>query len=143
MGYSSWQDATRALLRPFVDALVQVLRLLLDCAFQSASAFHGGRGGRRYAGSVKWRRDCDTRAAQPPLVGRPGAGLRSGEKPVCLQHFLREPRDDSQGEQQADEPEPAALAMRGTHISSRKQPPMRKKAGVRRAPIAQSDQFRV
>src|ERR1700730_3618049 len=131
------------LLRRLVHALVQVLRLLLDRALQSASALHGGGGRPCYAACVPRSGAYLPRAARPPLTRRLGSRLRTRQEPICLQHFLREDRDDDQCEQQTYEPEPAALLMRGVHISSGKQEPMRKRLSVRRAASGQSDQFRV
>src|SRR5207237_3883352 len=65
-------DRISKLLRRLVHALVQILRLLLDRALQSASALHGGGGSRCYAARVQRRGAYLTRAPWPALSGRFG-----------------------------------------------------------------------
>src|SRR5450755_4872470 len=117
-----------ALLRRFVHALVDIVRLLLYRALQSAGTLYRSPGGRCHVGSVHRRGARATRSAR---TGRLGLGLRARQQTVSLQHFLGEDRDDHERKQQADEPEPAALAMKAKHVSSRNRLPMRKKSAAR------------
>jgi len=101
-------EADDALLRLLVHSLVEVLRSLLQCLFDAASAFDG----RRWCG-------CRNRRVQRRLGGFAGpaqtlAGLRRARRPtqhsVLPQGSLGEERNDDQSEKENDQTNPTALS---------------------------------